>query len=236
MSDEQYRARRRLPGDARRRAQGSESENPALDAPTPKTGGRPHTNQDWWPNQLDLSVLHAHSSKGNPLGADFELRRGVREARPRRAQARRRRGAQHLAGLVAGRLRPLRRPDHPPELARRRHLPDLRRPRRRRRRRPAVRAAQQLARQRQPRQGPPPAVAGQAEVRPEDLVGRPARPRRQRRARGHGLHDLRLRLRPRGRLGAGGDLLGSRGHLARRRAVRRRARARRERSAPSRWA
>jgi catalase-peroxidase len=52
-------------------AQGSESENPALDAPTPKTGGRPHTNKDWWPNQLDLSVLHSHSSKGNPLGEDF---------------------------------------------------------------------------------------------------------------------------------------------------------------------
>ena len=31
-------------------AQGSESENPAIDAPTPKTGGRPHTIQDWWPN------------------------------------------------------------------------------------------------------------------------------------------------------------------------------------------
>ena len=55
-----------------RRAQGSESENPALDAPTPKTGGRPHTNRDWWPNQLDLSVLHSHSSKGNPLGEDFD--------------------------------------------------------------------------------------------------------------------------------------------------------------------
>ncbi|GAA2535525.1 catalase/peroxidase HPI [Winogradskya humida] len=52
-------------------AHGSESENPAIDSPTPKTGGRPHTNRDWWPNQLDLSVLHAHSSKGNPLGADF---------------------------------------------------------------------------------------------------------------------------------------------------------------------
>src|ERR1051325_10458669 len=53
-------------------AQGSESENPAIDAPTPKTGGRPHTNRDWWPNQLDLSVLHAHSSKANPLGPAFE--------------------------------------------------------------------------------------------------------------------------------------------------------------------
>jgi catalase-peroxidase len=52
-------------------AAGSESENPAIDSPTPKTGGRPHTNRDWWPNQLDLSVLHAHSSKGNPLGRNF---------------------------------------------------------------------------------------------------------------------------------------------------------------------
>ncbi|MCL3818118.1 catalase/peroxidase HPI [Aeromicrobium wangtongii] len=52
-------------------AHGSESENPAIDSPTPKTGGRPRTNKDWWPNQVDLSVLHAHSSKANPLGPDF---------------------------------------------------------------------------------------------------------------------------------------------------------------------
>ncbi|WP_243060818.1 catalase/peroxidase HPI [Nocardioides sp. SR21] len=50
---------------------GSESENPAIDSPKPKTGGRPHSNKDWWPNQLDLSVLHAHSPAGNPLGEDF---------------------------------------------------------------------------------------------------------------------------------------------------------------------
>ncbi|MEV6898670.1 catalase/peroxidase HPI [Amycolatopsis sp. NPDC051372] len=50
---------------------GSESENPAIDSPRPKTGGRPRTNRDWWPNQLDLSVLHAHSSKSNPLAPDF---------------------------------------------------------------------------------------------------------------------------------------------------------------------
>jgi catalase-peroxidase len=50
----------------------SESENPVIPSPTPKTGGRPHTNRDWWPNQLDLSVLHNHSSLSNPLGDDFE--------------------------------------------------------------------------------------------------------------------------------------------------------------------
>jgi catalase-peroxidase len=49
----------------------SESENPALDSPTPKPG-RPRTNQDWWPNQLDLSVLHKHSPNGNPMDEDFD--------------------------------------------------------------------------------------------------------------------------------------------------------------------
>ncbi|MCD4536572.1 catalase/peroxidase HPI [Nocardioides sp. cx-169] len=51
-------------------AHGSESENPAIPSPQPKAG-RPHTNQDWWPNSLDLTPLHAHSSKSNPLGPDF---------------------------------------------------------------------------------------------------------------------------------------------------------------------
>ena len=51
----------------------SESENPVIDAPEPKAG-RPHTNQDWWPNQLNLQVLHQHSPKGNPMGADFDYR------------------------------------------------------------------------------------------------------------------------------------------------------------------
>ena len=49
----------------------SESENPAIPSPTPKVG-RPHTNQDWWPNRLDLSVLHQHSTLSNPLGEDFD--------------------------------------------------------------------------------------------------------------------------------------------------------------------
>jgi catalase-peroxidase len=51
----------------------SESENPAIKSPIPHEG-RPHTNQDWWPNQLNLSPLHQHSPKGNPLGADFSYK------------------------------------------------------------------------------------------------------------------------------------------------------------------
>ena len=52
-------------------AEGSESENPAIDAPTPKAS-RPRTNQDWWPDQIDLKVLHANGEKANPLGGSFD--------------------------------------------------------------------------------------------------------------------------------------------------------------------
>jgi len=51
----------------------SESENPAIPAPEPK-GHRPRTIQDWWPDQLDLSVLHQHSPKANPLGPSFDYK------------------------------------------------------------------------------------------------------------------------------------------------------------------
>ncbi|MBY6057773.1 catalase/peroxidase HPI [Leisingera daeponensis] len=33
------------------------------------------SNQDWWPNQLNLKILHQHSPKSNPMGADFNYRK-----------------------------------------------------------------------------------------------------------------------------------------------------------------
>ncbi|MEW2418182.1 catalase/peroxidase HPI [Streptomyces sp. NPDC046866] len=50
---------------------GSESENPVIPSPTP-TATRPRTNRDWWPNQLDLQVLHQHSPRSNPMGEEFD--------------------------------------------------------------------------------------------------------------------------------------------------------------------
>ncbi|MFH8840492.1 catalase/peroxidase HPI [Streptomyces sp. NPDC017868] len=50
---------------------GSDSENPAIASPTPAEN-RPMTNRDWWPNQLDLQVLHQHSSLSDPMGEEYD--------------------------------------------------------------------------------------------------------------------------------------------------------------------
>ena len=34
-------------------------------------GNRGYTNRDWWPNQLDLRVLHQHSNLSDPMGEAF---------------------------------------------------------------------------------------------------------------------------------------------------------------------
>ena len=45
----------------------------ASDSQCPFTGGsRARTNRDWWPNQLDLRVLHHHSGLANPMGEAFD--------------------------------------------------------------------------------------------------------------------------------------------------------------------
>ena len=35
-------------------------------------GGRGHRNREWWPDQLDLSVLHHNSSLSDPMGETFD--------------------------------------------------------------------------------------------------------------------------------------------------------------------
>ncbi len=42
----------------------------------PVTSGQARmTNRDWWPNQLDLTVLHRNPVAGNPMGEDFDYAR-----------------------------------------------------------------------------------------------------------------------------------------------------------------
>ncbi|MDP1560715.1 MAG: catalase-peroxidase, partial [Pirellulaceae bacterium] len=30
------------------------------------------STRDWWPNQLNLQILHQNSASGNPMGAEFD--------------------------------------------------------------------------------------------------------------------------------------------------------------------
>ncbi|MFD2515218.1 catalase/peroxidase HPI [Pontibacter locisalis] len=36
------------------------------------TAGSGRSNRDWWPDMLNLRILHQHSSKSNPMGEDFD--------------------------------------------------------------------------------------------------------------------------------------------------------------------
>jgi catalase-peroxidase len=45
----------------------------SIEAKCPFTGATPaRTNRDWWPNQLNLQVLHQHSPLSNPMGEEFD--------------------------------------------------------------------------------------------------------------------------------------------------------------------
>ena len=173
----------------------------------------------------------------DPMGAEFDYAAEFKTLDLEAREEGHRAGDDDVAGLVAGRLRPLRPALHPHGVAQRGHLPHQRRPRRRRLRRAALRAAQQLARQREPRQGAPAALAGQEEVRPEDLVGRPdgaspatAPSSRWASRRSASAADARTS-------GSPTEInWGTEDDVARRRALQRRPGARQSRSPPSRWA
>jgi len=48
-------------------------QNVSTEAKCPFMGATPvHTNRDWWPNQLNLQILHQHSSLSNPMGEEFD--------------------------------------------------------------------------------------------------------------------------------------------------------------------
>jgi len=62
------------------RHRGNQSQEPTMSneskCPVHHIGmGKGPRNLDWWPNQLDLGALHAHSSKSDPMGAGFDYRK-----------------------------------------------------------------------------------------------------------------------------------------------------------------
>ncbi|MDD3641998.1 MAG: catalase/peroxidase HPI [Candidatus Krumholzibacteria bacterium] len=49
-----------------------ESMRPMKNRAGRRVSGGGTSNRDWWPNQLNLRILHQHSSKSNPMGGDFD--------------------------------------------------------------------------------------------------------------------------------------------------------------------
>jgi catalase-peroxidase len=52
----------------------TQQQNNATESKCPVAHGatKVHTNADWWPNQLDLRILHQHSNLSNPMGEEFD--------------------------------------------------------------------------------------------------------------------------------------------------------------------
>jgi len=48
-----------------------ESKCPVTGRTSRQVAGGGTTNRDWWPNQLNLHILHQHSCKSNPMGKEF---------------------------------------------------------------------------------------------------------------------------------------------------------------------
>ncbi|MEZ4631159.1 MAG: catalase/peroxidase HPI [Deinococcales bacterium] len=50
----------------------SDSQCPVTGKVVKAVAGRGTSNRDWWPNQLNLKILHQHSAKSNPMGEAFD--------------------------------------------------------------------------------------------------------------------------------------------------------------------
>src|SRR5579872_5161410 len=178
----------------------TESKCPAMGGAHAHAVSGPLTNEQWWPNQLNLKMLHQNSALSDPMGERFNYAEEFKSLDLKAV-------IKDLHALMtdsqewAGRLWPLWRPFHSYGVAQRRHVPHPRWPRRSGQWPTAFCTPQQLAGQCEPRQGAPVALAHQAEIRAEDLVGRPHGSHRQRRARVDGLQDIRFRWRTRRCLG-----------------------------------
>lgn len=55
--------------------QKEKSVNREGECPFRRGAGSGASNRDWWPNRLNVELLHQHSSKSNPMGEDFNYAR-----------------------------------------------------------------------------------------------------------------------------------------------------------------
>ena len=51
-----------------------ENKCPVMHGAVTKNNGSGTSNRDWWPNQMNLSILHQHDKKSNPMDLDYNYR------------------------------------------------------------------------------------------------------------------------------------------------------------------
>ena len=100
-----------------------DSKSPVTGGANKQVTGRGRSIQDWWPNQLNLKVLHQHSPLSNPMGGEFNYAEEFKKLDLAAVKKDLQALMTELAGLVAGGLRPLRALVHPHGMAQRRHVP-----------------------------------------------------------------------------------------------------------------
>lgn len=47
---------------------------PVMHGSATTNSGVSTSNRDWWPNQLNLSILHQNDKRSNPMSLDFDYR------------------------------------------------------------------------------------------------------------------------------------------------------------------
>ena len=55
-------------------AETTESKCPVMHGAMTSNSSTGQSNKDWWPDQLNLNILHQHDRKSNPLGEDFDYK------------------------------------------------------------------------------------------------------------------------------------------------------------------
>ena len=52
--------------------QNSTGKCPVMHGARPNVTSAGRSNRDWWPNQLNLKILHQHSALSDPMGKGFD--------------------------------------------------------------------------------------------------------------------------------------------------------------------
>ena len=77
------------------------SKCPVMHGAVTSNKGSGTSNRDWWPNQLNLNILHQHDQKSNPMGEDFDYREEFKKIDYRCSKERFARSYDRLTRLVA---------------------------------------------------------------------------------------------------------------------------------------